>query len=66
MRVTVDSDGCIASGQCVWAVPEVFDQSPDESTVVLLDPEPPEEHHAQVREAVVVCPARAIRIEEGS
>ncbi|MFD8366893.1 ferredoxin [Streptomyces hygroscopicus] len=39
MRVTVDQPRCVASGQCVFAAPDIFDQD-DEGTVVVLEAAP--------------------------
>jgi len=64
MRVSVDQDLCCSSGQCVLAVPTVFDQSQDDGVVILLDAEPPADLHAAVRLAAVVCPAGAITVHE--
>ncbi|ONI69741.1 ferredoxin [Kribbella sp. ALI-6-A] len=62
MKVTVDQDACIASGQCVLTTPEVFDQRDEDGIVVLVTPDPPESLSSQVREAAVLCPARAIQV----
>lgn len=62
MNVTVDEEKCCGAGQCVLLAPEVFDQRDDDGIVVLLSPEPAEEHHAAVREAAAVCPAAAIGV----
>ncbi|MFC1408919.1 ferredoxin [Streptacidiphilus sp. N1-12] len=64
MRVSVDTDRCCSSGQCVAAVPEVFDQDEDEGLVLLLDAEPPVQRQASVRLAAGICPGRAITIHE--
>jgi ferredoxin len=64
MRVTIDEDKCCASGQCVLAAPEVFDQRDDDGIVVLLDASPPPEQHQAVRDAAAVCPAAAILVQE--
>jgi ferredoxin len=61
MQVTVDTDKCIASGGCVFACPEVFDQD-DEGTVVLLQANPPEELRDKVNEAIDACPAAVIEV----
>jgi ferredoxin len=42
----------------------VFDQQ-ENGIVMLLDAAPPPELHTAVREAASVCPAAAIRVEEG-
>jgi ferredoxin len=64
MRVTIEEDKCCASGQCVLAAPEVFDQRDDDGIVVLLDASPPPEQHQAVRDAAAVCPAAAIFVRE--
>nr|WP_259313370.1 ferredoxin [Capillimicrobium parvum] len=61
--MTVQRPKCIASGACVLAAPEVFDQDED-GIVVLLDDHPTEEHHDEVREAVRACPAAVIEAFE--
>ena len=64
MKVTVDTDKCIAAGQCVAHAPVVFDQRDDDGIVILLAAEPPAEEAANVREAAVMCPAAAIHVHE--
>jgi ferredoxin len=63
MKVIIDQDKCIASGQCVLAAPEVFDQRED-GIVVLLDDDPPAELAENVKQAAVLCPALAIAVED--
>jgi ferredoxin len=62
MRVLVDKENCIGSGQCVLASREVFAQDED-SLVVILQAEPPSELHEQVEAAVRACPAGVISTE---
>lgn len=64
MKVLVDQEKCVASGQCVVAAPEVFDQRDEDGVVVLLDAEPPAGQADDVRQAAAVCPALAITLEE--
>ena len=64
MKVTVDKDKCIASGQCVLTAPDVFDQQEEDGIVVLLDPNPPADLAADVKQAAAVCPALAITVED--
>jgi ferredoxin len=61
MQVSVDTDKCIASGGCVFACPEVFDQD-DEGIVVLLQTNPSEELRDKVNEAIDACPAAVISV----
>ncbi|MEU3186008.1 ferredoxin [Streptomyces sp. NPDC006923] len=64
MKVSLDQDRCVASGQCVVAAPEVFDQRDEDGVAVLLDAAPPAGDADDVRHAAAVCPALAIRLEE--
>jgi ferredoxin len=64
MKVLVDQDKCVASGQCVLAAPEVFDQRDEDGVAVLLDPSPPESADEDVHQAALVCPALAITIND--
>ncbi|MEV0148765.1 MULTISPECIES: ferredoxin [unclassified Nonomuraea] len=64
MKITIDQDKCVASGQCVTAAMDVFDQRDEDGIVILLDPTPPAELADDVRQAAAVCPALAIHVEE--
>jgi ferredoxin len=64
MKVIVDHDRCIGSGQCVLLAPEVFDQREEDGIVVLLQENPPAELDADVAEAAHVCPGLAISVED--
>ena len=64
MRVTIDQDRCIGSGQCVLTAPDVFDQRADDGIVVLLHAEPSPGSHEDVRQAARGCPAQAIALAE--
>ncbi|MEK2478036.1 ferredoxin [Streptomyces noursei] len=63
MRVTVDRDRCVASGQCAVIAPAVFDQGEEDGLVVVLDHAPSPEQKPELEEAAFVCPARAIALE---
>jgi ferredoxin len=64
MKVTVDKEKCIASGQCVLTAPDVFDQRDEDGIVVLLNPDPPDGLAQDVKQAAAVCPALAIAVED--
>lgn len=64
MKVTVDQDKCVSSGQCVLNASEVFDQRDDDGVVMLLTANPPAEQAENARKAAAACPALAIDIEE--
>jgi ferredoxin len=63
MKIIIEQDKCVASGQCVMAAEDVFDQR-DDGIVVLLNETPPLERLADVKQAAQVCLALAITIEE--
>jgi ferredoxin len=64
VKVTVDQDKCVSSGQCVLNAGEVFDQRDDDGVVILLTDNPPHEQAENARKAAAACPALAIDIEE--
>jgi ferredoxin len=64
MKVSVDQDKCVSSGQCVLNASEIFDQRDDNGVVLLLNDSPSSEQAANVRNAAAACPALAIDIEE--
>jgi len=64
VKVTVDQDKCVSSGQCVLNAGEVFDQRDDDGVVLLLTDNPPLEQAENARQAAAACPALAIDIEE--
>ena len=63
MKVSVDQDKCVSSGQCVLNASEIFDQRDDNGVVLLLNDSPSFEQAANVRNAAAACPALAIDIE---
>jgi ferredoxin len=64
MKIIVDRDKCIGSGQCVMTEPAVFDQDEDDGLVVLLQASPGAEYAAAVRDAAMICPSQAITVED--
>ncbi|GAA3750951.1 ferredoxin [Streptomyces tremellae] len=64
MRITVEQDRCVASGQCVLAAPELFDQRDEDGVVVLLRDEASPGQEESAREAARICPALAITVDE--
>ena len=63
MRITIDRERCMGSGNCAFHAPHTFDLG-DDMIVVMLDPDgdPPD----SVRSAVEGCPTRALQAEETS
>jgi ferredoxin len=64
MKVKVDQDKCISSGQCVSHASEVFDQRDEDGVALLLTENPPAAQAEYVRQAAADCPAAAIHLEE--
>jgi ferredoxin len=62
MRIVADTGKCVGAGQCVLTDPDVFDQSEDDGTVVVLVQRPAELDKA--REAVHVCPSQALSLTD--
>lgn len=64
MRIAVDVGKCIGAGQCVLWAHDVFAQSDDDGLVILLIDRPESGQEPSVREAALLCPARAILVED--
>ncbi|HKS49524.1 MAG TPA: (4Fe-4S)-binding protein [Amycolatopsis sp.] len=62
MRIVADTDVCVGAGQCVLTDPEVFDQSEDDGTVIVLVEHPKDLGKAE--EAVRICPSGALSLVE--
>ncbi|MCX5521893.1 ferredoxin [Streptomyces bobili] len=63
MKVELEADKCVASGQCVLAAMDVFDQD-DDGIAILLEEQVGDGRLDDVKEAVALCPAAAIRLVE--
>ncbi|MGK5642986.1 ferredoxin [Streptomyces sp. URMC 126] len=61
MRVSIDSDLCIGSGQCALTSPSVFDTDDDGFGVVRPGQE--DGRDPMVKEAVRACPVQAITLD---
>ncbi|MEU2211544.1 ferredoxin [Streptomyces hygroscopicus] len=64
MRITADREACCAAGQCALIAPDLFDQSDEDGTVVLLDARPEAVRLDTLRDVVSRCPTGAIRLED--
>lgn len=64
MKIVVDQDKCVSSGQCVLNATELFDQRDDDGVVEVLEPVPSPDQFDNARRAAAACPALAIDIEE--
>jgi ferredoxin len=63
MRIRVLRDRCIGAGQCVLHAPQLFDQSDEDGTVVVLDESPAPADEAAAIAALGACPSGTIRLE---
>ncbi|MDH3622969.1 MAG: ferredoxin [Myxococcales bacterium] len=63
MRIVHDKEVCANHGQCVGAAPELF-KFADDGSLIVIDPNPPEELREAAQDAVDVCPVLALAIVE--
>lgn len=64
MRIEADAECCIGAGMCVLAAPGVFDQDPDDGTVVILTAHLTPEEAGPARDAVASCPSGALSLSD--
>jgi ferredoxin len=65
MRIIADLDRCVGAGQCVLTDPTTFDQNDEDGTVVVLHDRPTDPAtSARARDAVHLCPSRALSLVE--
>ncbi|MCK9519747.1 MAG: ferredoxin [Dehalococcoidia bacterium] len=63
MRVAVNKEKCLRSGQCMYMHPKIFDEGPDGFPVVLAE-DVPVELKAEAEDAADICPSSAITLVE--
>lgn len=63
MRVEVDRETCVGSGNCVHFAPTVFDQDDRDGLVVVLVESPEPALRAATRTAALNCPVGAISVD---
>ncbi|GAA3291279.1 ferredoxin [Streptomyces cinereospinus] len=63
MRISVDRETCVGSGNCVFFAPGVFDQHRD-GRVLLRDGEPDGTLRAATLTAAANCPVNAISVND--
>jgi ferredoxin len=61
LKIDINRETCIGSGNCVHWAPAVFDQD-DEGYAIVLDADA--EPEQKVREAARNCPTRSIEVTE--
>lgn len=62
--IEVNQVTCVGAGQCVFVAPEIFTQRDEDGIVELLNEHPDDDQLEDVREAIEVCPARAIALQK--
>ncbi len=62
-RVVADRELCIQAGNCVMVAGEIFDQD-DDGIVAILREEVSGDDVARAAEAVTLCPASALALED--
>ncbi|WP_037315828.1 ferredoxin [Amycolatopsis orientalis] len=63
MKIIADTGRCVGAGQCVLTDPELFDQSEDDGTVIVLVAEPEgSKAEENARTAVHICPSQALSL----
>jgi ferredoxin len=60
IKIAVDRDACMGSGNCAFWAPGVFDLDEDGIAVVVGDPTG---HDEEVRKAALNCPTSAIQFD---
>jgi ferredoxin len=64
MKINADLDRCVGAGQCVLTEPALFDQNPEDGTVVVLDDQPSGQLVEAAYEAARVCPSQALSVAD--
>lgn len=62
--IEADPEVCIGSGMCALTAPDLFDQSEDDGTVLLLRPVPADPELGSARDAVRRCPSGALKLTD--
>lgn len=63
--IELDHAVCIVSGMCASVAPELFEVADDQSEVVVLRPDLPDELVGDAQNAAVCCPVEAITVIAG-
>ncbi|GHO50489.1 ferredoxin [Ktedonospora formicarum] len=64
MKVIALRNRCIASGACVLAASQVFNQRDSDGVVELVQEHPSLDQLQKVQQAVVACPSQVFVVEE--
>jgi ferredoxin len=64
VKIILDQEACMGYANCVIEAPELFDIDEETDKALVLVETPEGELQEAAREAVRVCPAVALRLEE--
>lgn len=64
MKIEVDHDRCMGTGNCSLIAPNVFGQRDEDGLVLLRNESPAPEEWAAVRRAAESCPTLAILVQD--
>lgn len=62
MRIQINMDTCLNSGQCAYMHPELFEVDDDGVPTILVSGELTGEQVAQAQDAAEVCPSQSITL----
>ncbi len=62
LRIVIDPERCVGSGNCLYWAPHTFDLG-DDGVSTVVDPAGDDEE--RIRVAAEGCPTRAITVEDG-
>jgi ferredoxin len=63
LKITINRDTCIGSGNCVHWLPTVFDQDDEGYAIVLDGSAAADAPDDKIREAARNCPTRSIEVD---
>ena len=63
--VEIDHAVCIVSGMCASVAPDIFEVADDNSEVIVLQPNLPDDLVDDANNAAVCCPVEAITVHPG-
>lgn len=64
MRIDIDRETCLNSGQCAYMTPDLFEVDDDGVPTVLVTGELTPEQVALAQEAADTCPSQSIKLIE--
>ncbi|MFI7613080.1 ferredoxin [Nonomuraea terrae] len=64
MRIVADKDVCVGAGMCALTAHDLFEQSEEDGTVVLVVERPADDRLHLVRRVVDSCPSGAITLAD--